>query len=152
MKIRTSKKDYMRVDQKAQRQNRFAPEIGLTFHDRSVEVKAEESKEATLTGCSVTCSECSYGLPLKTVEKQEKAQEKQQPRQFAFNKHQNSVCKELLDRGLFSVATHYCKTCDSQIRTDLKHDIVKLCFLCAIKHKKQNLDHNLVFIANTQFV
>lgn len=73
MKIRTSKKDYMRVDQKAQRQNRFAPEIALTFHDKSTEVKTEESKETALAGCSVTCSECSYGLPLKTIEKQEKA-------------------------------------------------------------------------------
>ena len=87
MKIRTSKKDYMRVDHKPLQQNRFAPEINLTLHDKNAEVKTEETKEGSVVGCSVTCSECSFGLPLRTIEKQDKGQDRQQSRQFAFNKH-----------------------------------------------------------------
>ena len=56
MKIRTSKKDYMRVDHKPLQQNRFAPEINLTLHDKNAEVKTEETKEGPVVGCSVTCS------------------------------------------------------------------------------------------------
>lgn len=76
LKVRTSKKDCMRVDQK-DRQNRFAPEIQLTFRNYCIHHKVEEeSKEPVTVGCSVTCYDCSLGIPLRTIEKQDKAFDK----------------------------------------------------------------------------
>lgn len=81
MKLKTSKKDYLRVDT-AQKLNRYAPEILLTFYNQ--EKFAEETKDLQTGGCSVTCYECSYRFPVRTVEKPEKIVEK---RDFNFNKH-----------------------------------------------------------------
>jgi hypothetical protein len=66
-----------------------------------------------------------------------------------FNKHQTQFCKELIERGVFTVATHYCITCDNQKRADNKtQDIEKACLLCAIKHKSDYSQHKMVQIAS----
>ena len=68
-----------------------------------------------------------------------------------FSKHQTQFCKELIERGVFTVATHYCITCDNQKRADKKmQDIEKVCLLCAIKHKSDHLQHRMVQIASVQ--
>lgn len=152
LKVRTGKKDCMRIDTK-DRQNRFAPEIQLTFKNHSIAEKLdEESKEPVLAGCSVTCYDCSLGIPLRTAEKQEKSLDKPQARDFAYNKHQTAFVKELLDRGVFSVATHLCKTCDKKYRTDLRQDIAKMCLPCAISHKCEDHDHEVAMITPPQFI
>jgi hypothetical protein len=123
MKVKTTKIDYMRTD-KASKTNRFAPEVLLS-------VKNEETKEQA--GRAVTCFECSLGQPVRTVEKPDKSEGKEK---HVFTKHQLSVCKELIERGVFAVATHFCKTC---ISTD--PDQFKMCLICAIDHKKCHMSH-----------
>ena len=112
----------------------------------------EESKgqEKNNFECSVTCFKCSQGLPIRAVDKSTKS-EKTFDNTFMFSKHQTQFCKELIERGVFTVATHYCITCDNQKRADKKmQDIEKVCLLCAIKHKSDHLQHRMVQIASVQ--
>lgn len=82
---------------------------------------------------------------MRTIEKPEKT-EKQA---IGYSKHQLSVCKELIDRGMFSVATHFCMTCDSK---NSEPDEAKLCIICAIDHKKRMPSHQMTMVANAQLI
>ena len=101
MKVKTTKIDYMRTDPNS-KTNRFSPEVMLSL-------KNEESKDALAGGRAVTCFECSMGLQVRTLEKADKVEKNT----LGYTKHQLAVCKELIERGMFSVATHFCMTCDA---------------------------------------
>ena len=106
----------------------------------------------TQIGCSVTCFKCSEGLPIRQVDNKVDKSEKQDKNNvsnlFTYNKHQTQFCKELIERGVFTVATHYCITCDNnKFPLSKLGDIEKLCLLCAISHKADNLKHELVLVA-----